>query len=108
VSNIQLSNTSQPVSGPARRQGLKYYDWKVFVDADPDTLQRIDSVTYILDPTFPDPVRTVNDQSTKFALATKGWGEFEIRAQIRYKDGSSDSTSYRLDLTKGVPDVQNG
>jgi transcription initiation factor IIF auxiliary subunit len=48
----------------------------------------------------PSPVRTVSDPSTGFALETKGWGEFEIRAQIHYKDGTTQNTSYMLDLSK--------
>ena len=103
MGRIQLSNVSQAI-GP-ERGGLRYYDWKVFVDEDPATLHKIDSVTYFLHPTFPEPVRTVSDENNKFALETKGWGEFEIRASIQYKDGTSESTSYHLDLKKGVPEV---
>ena len=98
MNKIRLSNTSQPARASSARGGTPYYDWKVFVDEDPDVLSRIDRVTYFLHPSFPDPVRTVDDPSTKFALEAKGWGEFEIGAKVHFKDGSTESTSYYLEL----------
>lgn len=95
---IHLSNTSQPLADAPKRKGLQYYDWKVFVDEDEKTLDEIDSVTYILHPTFPEPVRTIKDPSTGFALETKGWGEFQINARIHFKDGSTSTASHMLDL----------
>ncbi len=100
MSLIRLSNTSKAAADQPKRQGSKYYDWKVFVQEDPAILAKIDHVTYFLHPTFPDPVRTVADPSTGFALETTGWGEFTIGAKIQFKDGSSQSTSYMLDLNK--------
>ncbi len=100
MSRVHLSNTSQPSPDQPKRKGYQHYDWKVFVNADPETLAKIDSVTYFLHPTFPNPVRTVSDASTGFALETKGWGEFEIGAKIQFKDGSTENTSYMLDLSK--------
>ena len=95
---IHLSNTSQPASEQPKREGHQYYNWRVFVDEDPETLAKIDNVTYFLHPTFPDSVRTVSDASTGFALETKGWGEFEIGARVEFKDGSTESTRYNLKL----------
>ena len=97
---IRLDNTSKPAEDQPKRKDLQYYDWKVYVAEAPDVLEKIDHVTYFLHPTFPDPVRTVSDPSTGFALETKGWGEFKIGAKIQFKDGSSSNTSYMLDLSK--------
>lgn len=101
MNDIHLSNSSQPSEEQPTRAEYQYYDWKVFVDEDAQVLESIDHVTYFLHPTFPNPVRTINDPSTGFALETSGWGEFEIRARVQYKDGSTESTSYKLDLSKG-------
>ena len=100
MSRIRLDNTSKPIETEANRKGLQYYDWKVYIAEAPEDLDKIDYVTYFLHPTFPDPVRTVSDPSTGFALETAGWGEFKIGAKIQFKDGSSSSTSYMLDLSK--------
>ncbi len=97
---IQLSNTSQPAA-PQPSGELQYFDWKVYVDEDPEILKTIDHVTYILHPTFPDPVQIVSDASTGFALETSGWGEFAIGAQIQFKNGSVASSSHMLDLGSG-------
>jgi transcription initiation factor IIF auxiliary subunit len=99
---VQLSNTSRLIPDQPEREQYHYYDWKVFIKEDPDTLAKIDHVTYFLHPTFPDPVRAVSDPSTGFALETKGWGEFEIRAQIHSKGGTTQNTTYMLDLSKGA------
>lgn len=100
MSLIRLTNTSKPVEAQPKRKSLQYYDWKVYVAEAPDVLEKIEHVTYFLHPTFPDPVRTVSDPSTGFALETTGWGEFEIGAKIQFKDGSSSNTLYMLDLSK--------
>jgi transcription initiation factor IIF auxiliary subunit len=39
-------------------------------------------VTYTLDPTFVDPVRTVRDRRSKFRLKTQGWGVFPTDVKI--------------------------
>lgn len=101
MKKIKLKNTSQPAAAHTKRKGIQYYDWKVFVDADPDTLANIDHVTYVLHSTFPDPIRTVSDPSTGFALETKGWGEFEIGAKVEFKDGSTQTTRHMLKLGDG-------
>lgn len=98
--NIRFSNVAQPSSRRAKGEGSQYYDWRVFVDESPDVLKTIDRVTYFLHPTFPNPVRTVDDRSTGFALSSSGWGEFEIRAQLHFKDGTTRTTSFMLDLSK--------
>lgn len=98
--NIKLGNVSRPASAGTTPRGQQYYDWRVFVDATPDLLDRIDRVTYFLHPTFPNPVRTVDDPSTKFALDSSGWGEFKVRAQVHLKDGSTIEASHMLNLTQ--------
>ena len=81
----------------------KRYRWQVFVDDKETILDKIDSVTYVLHPTFPNPVREVSDRKSKFALETTGWGSFDIRIMIRYKDGKEEEEWYSLDLSKGWP-----
>jgi transcription initiation factor IIF auxiliary subunit len=95
---IKLSNTSQPAAEQSPRSKDPFYDWAVYVDEDASTLNEIEAVTYFLHPTFPDPVQTVRDPATRFALKARGWGEFDIAARVRFKDGSVETTQYRLQL----------
>jgi transcription initiation factor IIF auxiliary subunit len=88
-----------------RRGANQYYRWKVFVDADAATLANIDRVEYQLHPTFPDPIRSSDDPENRFAIETSGWGEFSILAEVRFKDGHTETVSYWLDLSKGWPET---
>jgi len=81
----------------------RWYRSLVFVDEDDGTLDKIDSITYVLHSTFPDPVRVVNDRSSKFALEMTGWGSFSMKIRIRYKNGTEEYTRYFLDLSKEWP-----
>ena len=66
----------------------EYYRLRIAVDADePKLLVNILSVTYHLHPTFKEPIRTVSDSRQKFLLATACWGEFNMYAEVRFKDG---------------------
>ncbi|MBI4471175.1 MAG: hypothetical protein HY646_00810 [Acidobacteria bacterium] len=77
-----------------------WFDWEVFIDEDQSKLEQIDHVTYFLHPTFPDPVRTVRNPENRFALKSRGWGEFDVGVRIVYKDGRSEKLTYSLDLSK--------
>ncbi|UCI14731.1 MULTISPECIES: pYEATS domain-containing protein [unclassified Mesorhizobium] len=64
--------------------------WRVWIDASSEELDRIEMVRYELHPTFPEPVRTVRDRSSKFSLASSGWGEFLLHASIKFKTSGDD------------------
>ena len=97
----KLSNYSKPTE---RRGKLDYYRWKVFVDEDTEVLNKIEEVVYQLHPTFPDPRRTCTNREDRFALETKGWGEFSIVADIRFRDTKLETVTYWLDLSKDWPE----
>ena len=63
------------------------YRLRIWVDADePGMLRDISSVTYHLHPTFSDPIRTISEENQKFLLATSCWGEFNMYAEVQFKD----------------------
>jgi transcription initiation factor IIF auxiliary subunit len=81
--------------------GAGRWNWRVFVDADAETLRQIECVEYTLHPTFPDPVRRVCNQSeTKFALSSNGWGTFTIKVRIQYRDGRIELREHPLVFTQ--------
>ena len=85
----------------AKKKGsYDYYDWELYLDEDESTLKNIDHVVYILHETFPEPIRTVSEPDSKFAVQARGWGEFDVGVQVVYKDGSTANEKYRLDLSK--------
>jgi transcription initiation factor IIF auxiliary subunit len=79
---IRLNNTA----AAAKSKG--YYNWKVFLDADVRSLASVDRVEYLLHPTFPNPQVTVQSNRTNptFSYGATGWGEFEIKARVVFRD----------------------
>ena len=94
------------------RQNEKYmgkdrWEWSVWVEGPQEELDAIDHVVYVLDSTFHDPVRTVNERSTNFRLTTSGWGIFTVYAKAVSKDGRETTLAHDLVLryTDGTPTV---
>ena len=81
----------------------RWYEWEVFVNEDAAVLDAIRNVEYRLHPTFPNPNRVVGDRDTRFALRSRGWGEFPIQIRVNFKDGREELTRYELRLGKPWP-----
>lgn len=79
-------------------QGDDWWRWSVWIDGPPEALDRVDHVVYTLHPTFPDPVRTIDDRTSSFRLSAIGWGTFKIRARVQFKDQSVAKLSHDLEL----------
>ena len=79
---IMIDNEASPTG----KKG--YYNWKVFVVAEPVVLNTIREVVYTLHPTFSYPIQTVkaNTQNRNFSYSASGWGEFDIKVKIVYND----------------------
>jgi hypothetical protein len=86
-----------------------WWRWSVWIEGDSAALNRIEYVEYTLHPSFPQPVRRIDDRSSKFRLDSEGWGEFLIRAQVVHKDGSKKSLKRWLELkSPAEEDKQDG
>lgn len=81
VSRLEARNTASPTADGR-------WDWTVYIDADPVSLQRIKCVEYKLHKTFPNPVRTRCNPRDKFALSSNGWGTFQIKVKVMFDDGT--------------------
>jgi transcription initiation factor IIF auxiliary subunit len=82
---LKINNTWRQTPGKAG-----YYNWKVFIDEDASVINSIRYVEYLLHPTFKKPLQRV-DNSTKypkFSYSASGWGEFNIKVKIVYKNSS--------------------
>ncbi len=77
-----------------------WYQWKVFMDEDDETLDSVASVDYLLHPTFPDPLKTIDNPTAKFCLSGSGWGMFAIQISIALKSGETAHQKYVLNLDK--------
>jgi transcription initiation factor IIF auxiliary subunit len=84
-------------------QGFEYQEndwwkWWVWLDGSDEALDQVDHVIYKLHSTFPDPVRTVKDRSSKFRLDSAGWGGFVIRAKVVHKNKQVTVLKHELEL----------
>ena len=63
--------------------GKRWWLWTAYIQAvPPDSLEAIDCVEYRLHPSFLRPVRCVSEAEHGFALKVKGWGTFELVAEL--------------------------
>ncbi len=93
--NLRFRNDSKPIG---RRGPNEYYEWRLFLDEPPEVLAKVDRVEYRLHPTFPNPVRTIDDRASGFALVSAGWGEFTVLITVYMRDGTQLDTEHRLRL----------
>jgi transcription initiation factor IIF auxiliary subunit len=68
-------------------QGNDWWKWSVWIEGAKAELDQIEYVVYRLHPTFPNPVRTIDDRESKFCLNAHGWGTFPIQVRIVNKSG---------------------
>jgi hypothetical protein len=82
-----------------RNQGDVWWDWEAFLDDHGSKeLRQVESVDYVLHPTFARPVRQVADPEGGFVLRAGGLGGFALKAFARMKDGSSRKFVHKLQL----------
>lgn len=89
------------IDNVARKAGGNEYEWTAFVVADEPELKRIKCVVYTLHPTFPDPVQRVcgtDNPKYPFGLTVTGWGSFNLRSKIEFKNGASKEVVHRVKL----------
>lgn len=73
------------------------------MDEVPEKIDKVSSVEYRLHPTFPEPIKTVKNHNSRFALGSAGWGTFTINITVYLKDGTEVNTTYDLDFGKPWP-----
>jgi hypothetical protein len=78
--------------------GRDYWNWAAWIEGEPDRLDRIRAVAWILHPTFSPSTVEVNDRRSAFRLETSGWGTFRLRAKLKFHDGETETLSKMLRL----------
>jgi len=75
-----------------------WWKWSVWIEGSEQELDDIKSVEYTLHPSFPNPVRSITDRSSKFRLKTAGWGTFTIYAKAAHRNGEQTLLEHELEL----------
>jgi transcription initiation factor IIF auxiliary subunit len=73
-----------------------WWKWSLWIEGSDKDLDQIESVTYTLHPTFPQPIRTETDPASKFQLRCSGWGIFRIPVKVRLKNGETIELDHQL------------
>ena len=84
------------VAQSQKYEGDNWWKWSLWIQGSDEDLDRIKSVTYVLHPTFPSPIRTVTDRGSKFQLRCSGWGIFRIPVTVRLKNGETIELAHHL------------
>jgi transcription initiation factor IIF auxiliary subunit len=79
-------------------QGENWWKWSVWLEGNEAELDRVASVTYVLHPTFNNPVRTITSRKDKFRLDSAGWGTFLIQASVKLMDEHVEHLKHDLQL----------
>jgi transcription initiation factor IIF auxiliary subunit len=95
---MEAVNTNYKISQDFKYQGDDWWNWWVWIEGIPSELDMVDYVIYTLHPTFPNPVRKINDRGSKFKLETEGWGTFTIYAKVVLKNKKEISLKHELYL----------
>ncbi|KAG0348569.1 hypothetical protein BG004_004814 [Podila humilis] len=83
--------TDQNIVKGQKQQGYPMRKWKlalmgVNANGEEETLPYVDHVEYVLHHTFEQPLRKVT--TYPFILQEKGWGEFDMKIRLYFKDKS--------------------
>jgi transcription initiation factor IIF auxiliary subunit len=71
----------------SQRLDREWWEWEVALDEPPAELEKIEEVEYVLHRTFPNRIHVQRDAKSRFRLRSRGWGGFDIIANVRYRDG---------------------
>lgn len=105
-SGVQIVYTSQ-LKKKAKNQNKKsWYELKVYISANEIDLEQIEKVNYtLLDKTFKNPSMTSQNVEANFGIGLIVWGEFDIKAEIVYKNGNIRTLDKSLDFL--TPNTNN-
>jgi hypothetical protein len=70
----------------SKKTGPNSYFAKVWVEAPNKTISKIDNIIYYLHPTFNPSVILGDSSANKFGISFTGWGVFNLKAKVYFKD----------------------
>ncbi|KAI9483065.1 MAG: yeats family-domain-containing protein [Benjaminiella poitrasii] len=103
--DIKISCHNSIIKGPGAKSndGHPWRNWKitlVAMDGEEEIKGKLsiilDHVEYILHPTFQDPIRVKEEEP--YMLQEKGWGEFDMRIVLYFRENITDPQVLLFDL----------
>lgn len=80
---VKLTNTSKFLKSQGETH---WWEWTAFLEGEEEELDAICYVEYHLHTTFPNPITRIKKRRNGFPLTRKGWGVFELKAKVVFKD----------------------
>ena len=77
----------------------EWFEWTIRM-AKPEDLSEVRKVVYYLHRSFPNPIRTIVNRDSRFALTSIGTGDFILLITVHMEDGTEVYTEYCLDSEK--------
>lgn len=101
LENVQLSHQAEPLprspSSSTSAQELTHRI-QISIAAEEAEITQIESVTYYLHKSFKNNVITVDTAATNFSLSIQVWGTFDVKADVKFKDGVVIKLERYLDI----------
>lgn len=94
--SLQIKNTAKLI-----KQGQ--WEWDAYITGKHDEIMSIDHVVYELNSGFKNPYRQINkigDINKPFRINASGWGVFNLKAKVYFKDGKTVSLEHVLQFNK--------
>ncbi len=80
-------------------KGDEWWEWAAYIDDDgTGELSKVEFVEYKLHETFPEPIRRVDARKGGFRLDSEGWGSFNLKAFVHFKDGRKSKLQHEIKL----------
>jgi hypothetical protein len=96
---VSLMHQATPINTAGKQSSLSH-QIKVWVNApSPELLSNIQKVVYHLHPTFNPSEMTSDKPDDNFALSLNVWGQFELKATVYFKDGTTIDISRYLSFS---------
>ena len=77
-----------------------WYYWKVKIEGSENLLSSIESIEYILDPTYKHSKKTIKSKDNGFLIKGKGWSDFDLIIQIHFKNGKKLKNYHKITFAK--------
>jgi hypothetical protein len=80
-----------------------WWNWSVWLEGEPAELDAIAEVVWQLSPSFSPSTERRRNRAENFRLSTSGWEPFEIRGEVRLKEGGVERLNHQLELSLPRP-----
>lgn len=101
LESVQLTHRAEPLPGASSSSAASQeltHRIHISITAAKDEIAQIESVTYYLHKSFKNNVITIDTPADNFRLSIQVWGTFDVKADVKFKDGVLIKLERYLDI----------